>query len=99
MSSRYALPSLPFVLILLAALVQNVASRRPALGVVAAAIPVIGLLGTVNWYARPVLPADFWSPKATVGFLDEHVGEHDQIVFVSAEQAGYYEAIDRKSTR
>src|ERR1035437_2846027 len=63
------------------------------------AIPVIGLLGTVNWYARPVLPADFWSPKATVGFLDEHVGEHDQIVFVSAEQAGYYEAIDRKSTR
>jgi hypothetical protein len=96
MSSRYALPSLPFILLLLAALVQMVATRRPALGAVAVAIPVIGLVGTVNWYARPVLPADFWSPKATVGFLDEHVGEHDQIVFVSAEQAGYYEAMSQQ---
>ena len=31
----------------------------------------------------------------TGGFLDDHVGSADQIVFVSAEQAGYYEALSQ----
>ena len=96
MSARYALPSLPFSLVLLAALVQNASRLRGAYAGIAVAIPVIGLIGTVNWYARPVLPPDYWNPRGTVGFLDDHVGEGDQIVFVSAEQAGYYEALSQQ---
>lgn|GEM_PF-6728360 len=91
---RYIAPALPFVFAFLGMGIVCGLRRVPFVGVVALALLVVpNLLGTLAWYRRPTLPPSFWDPTALVATLDARTAPHDGIVFVSAEQAGYYQAL------
>lgn len=93
LSERYVLTALPFLVVLLAGQMARVARWRAA--VATALLAAVGLLGTLAWLQRPPPPAFFWDPRTTVQALDQRTEPDDLIVFVSAEQAGYYQVLSR----
>lgn len=91
--TRYALPAIvPFAIVFAA----GTARAKPIAGVLAAGLVASALLGgTVAWLQRPLLPPSFWDPVAVTAYLDENADPGDVVVFISPEQAGYYQALSK----
>lgn len=94
---RYILPYLPFLVAVYAKYAAR-ASRGWAIWLVGP-ILLAGAMGVSGWYGRPPTPSFFFDPTALVHYLDAHVGPRDTIVFVSPEQAGYYQALSTEHRR
>ncbi|HEX5415513.1 MAG TPA: hypothetical protein VFZ25_07595, partial [Chloroflexota bacterium] len=91
---RYVAPALPFVFLVFGGVVQRAVKRTPALALLAVGLVAVpNVVGTLAWYGRPTLPPAFWDPTTLVATLDARTAPGDAVVFVSAEQAGYYQAL------
>lgn len=93
--ARYLAPALPFWLLLVAALGELVPQWRAWLAV--AALAAVNLINLVGWFQQPTLPPAFWNPSAVQRFLDEHLATNDRVVFLTLEQAGYYQALSPRA--
>jgi hypothetical protein len=90
--SRYLAPVLPFWLLLIVSLAEQVKSRTRAWAAVAL-LAMINVVNLIGWYRQPTLPPSFWNPSSVQRFLDERLRPHDHAVFLTLEQAGYYSAL------
>ncbi len=95
--ARYLAPVLLFWLVLVSALGNHVARPRAWLGT--GILVLVNVVNLVGWFRQPSLPPSFWNPLGVQRFLDEHVGPADHVIFLTLEQAGYYQALSKRAQR
>ncbi|MGH2461812.1 MAG: hypothetical protein ACRDIY_23400, partial [Chloroflexota bacterium] len=95
--SRYLATALPTWLLLVVVLAGRAGRWRSWLAVVA--LVVVSLTGLLSWYRQPTLPAAFWNPRGVQEFLDRRLAANDRVVFLTLEQAGYYQALSPRPHR
>ena len=89
--ARYVGPSLLFWILLVVGLAKRARFWKGQLAV--AALAAASLFSTLAWYRQPSLPVAFWSPSVVQAVLDQVASPHDGVIFLTLEQAGYYEAL------
>lgn len=89
--SRYLGTVLPFWLLLVVALAEWAGQWRTKFALVT--ILAVNVMSLLSWYHQPTLPASFWNPSGMQKFLDRRLARGDHVVFLTLEQAGYYEAL------
>ena len=95
--SRYLATTLPVWLLLVVVLIDRAARWKA--GLVVLTLLAVNLMSLWSWYRQPALPASFWNPRGVQAFLDRRLSADDRVVFLTLEQAGYYEALSPKPHR